>query len=190
MRRLMQDFAAQALASFGEPARPHLLEGLKQGDQYIRSAIMEAIGKQQPDFQEAIPLMLDALRSEDRGVRDDAGRALARMQPTREEWLPQLERALDEGAPGVPVALARYGSVIAPRLLERIRDPDHPGAEGAVTAFALLQPPPGEDVVGQLIDLLGSENEQVLHRARRALEGGWAFTQPHMIEALNNHSEP
>lgn len=75
-------------------------------------------------------------------------------------------------------------------MLERIQNPDDPGAEAAVRTFAQLKQPPSEEVIKKLIDLLGSKNERVLHRARRCLEGGWSFTRPYVLKALKEHQNP
>ncbi len=189
-QRLLRHFAAQALASYGEPARSHLLKGLKHQDTYVRAMIIEAIGDQQPDFQEAIPLIIDALESEDTRIRNDASKAIARMNPTDKRSLERLEKLLDKNDRGVPVALARFGPVIAPPLLERIENRGDAGAEAAVRTFAQLEQPPSEEVIHRLIDLMGSENEQVLHRARRCLEGGWTYTRPYVLQALKEHQNP
>lgn len=100
--RLLRHFAAQALASFGEPSQPYLLKGLKHADPYVRSMTIEAIGDHQPEFQEAIPLIIDALGSEESRVRNNASRAIDKMNPTDKELLKWLEKALDEDTRGVP----------------------------------------------------------------------------------------
>jgi HEAT repeat protein len=94
-------FAAEELGSMAEvrltdvkPAIPALLAALKDKDAAVRKAVIDALGKAEPEPREVVPAYIDIVRRDkDPTVRLAAVTALGQIGPPAKAAIPALKEA-------------------------------------------------------------------------------------------------
>jgi len=207
MKKLLKDAdpavrlrAMGALAEFGKPAVPFLIEALGDPDACQWAClILSEIG---PDAADAVPALIKVIEVDRPDIRREAILALAKIGPGAVQAVPRLTKELDSDAPGIPLAAAFALGSIGPDAkeavakLKKLAGSDDPLTQTVVAwALARLQPNDQEARIAaakRLIESLKSDDAGVRVAAARALAalkpepGEFA---PYFLEILGNQDE-
>lgn len=135
---------AEALAKYGLPVVPQLIELLRDGDALRQSGAALALGKIGPDAKEAVPELSAALKHRIIGVRLRAAQALGRMGSESSDVIPDLIIVLRDKNESVrreaSIALGRIGPSAVPALAITLKENDRILRRNSLDALAAIGP--------------------------------------------------